>query len=140
MSDRAPFEQTALKITGYAFYILSVGLILGAVNNVWQHNKTEGTLAGTIISCISILVMWYVLQRQTSIGEELHSAPIISDAQCTRVCIYMSVTLLLSSLIYKLTGFAYADSIGTIALTYFCVMEGREALQKAAGKECEHHR
>jgi hypothetical protein len=41
-----------------------------------------------------------------------------------------------SSLIYELTGFAYADVIGAVGLIYFSITEGKEATEKARGKEC----
>jgi hypothetical protein len=46
----------------------------------------------------------------------------------------MSLVLLVSSLIYELTGFAYADAIGAAGLAYFSISEGREAFEKAKGK------
>ncbi|HEY6915668.1 MAG TPA: hypothetical protein VI413_13415, partial [Paludibacter sp.] len=53
-----------------------------------------------------------------------------------KICVYMSLVLLGASLIYELTGFAYADVIGTAGLIYFSVSEGKEAFEKAKGKEC----
>ena len=64
-----------------------------------------------------------------------HSAPVIADANCTMVCVYMSVVLLISSLVYELTGFAYADVIGAAGLIYFSLSEGREAFEKARHPE-----
>jgi hypothetical protein len=49
----------------------------------------------------------------------------------------MSVVLLISSLIYELTGFAYADAIGAAGLIWFSVSEGKEAFEKAKGKSCD---
>jgi len=40
-------------------------------------------------------------------------------------------------LIYELTGFAYADAIGAAGLLYFSIPEGKEAFDKARGKECD---
>jgi hypothetical protein len=48
----------------------------------------------------------------------------------------MSLVLLASSLIYEFTGFAYADLIGAAGLIYFSFTEGKEAFEKAKGKEC----
>ena len=48
----------------------------------------------------------------------------------------MSLVLLVSSLVYELTGFAYADVIGAAGLIYFSVTEGKEAFEKAKSKEC----
>ena len=136
-SPRSKFEISALKITGAAFYLLSVGLILGIVFNIVNHNKPETTLWGIVISIISIAVMVWLMNAKRNVGKKLDSDAIIADANCTKVCVYMSVVLLVSSLIYELTGFVYADAIGAAGLAYFSITEGREAFEKAKGKECE---
>ena len=135
-SDRSEFEKTALRITGYAFYVLSAGLIIGAIINIIQRHRPESTLWGIIISLISIGIMYYVSHSQIKTGKKLNSAPIIADAKCTLVCVYMSIVLLVSSAVYELTGFGYVDAIGALGLTYFSIKEGREALEKAKGKDC----
>ena len=76
------------------------------------------------------------MTAKRSVGKKLRSEPIISDSNCTKVCVYMSIVLLASSLIYELTGFAYADSIGAAGLIYFSISEGKEAFEKAKGKNC----
>jgi divalent metal cation (Fe/Co/Zn/Cd) transporter len=134
--NKSNFETLALKITGTSFYLLSAGLLAGVVINVLTNHKPETTLWGIIISLVSILVMIWLMQAKKKRGNLLKSAPILSDANCTKVCIYMSIVLLISSLIYELTGFAFADAIGSAGLIYFSFIEGREAFEKAKGKEC----
>lgn len=136
-SPKSKFEITALKITGVAFYLLAVGLITGIVFNLVNQNKPETTRWGIIISLISIAVMVWLMNAKKNVGKKLDSDAIIADANCTRVCVYMSLVLLVSSVIYELTGFAYADAIGAAGLAYFSITEGREAFGKAKGKECE---
>ncbi|HET9571623.1 MAG TPA: cation transporter [Bacteroidales bacterium] len=136
-SSKSAFEKTALKITGTAFYILSLGLLAGIFVNILNHHKPETTFWGVIISLISILVMVWLMNSKRKVGKDLGSEPILADANCTKVCVYMSVVLLISSLIYELTGFAYADVIGAAGLIYFSVNEGREAFDKAKGKSCD---
>jgi len=136
-SSKSKFEITALKITGVAFYLLAVGLITGIIFNLVNQNKPETTRWGIIISLISIAVMVWLMKAKKSVGKKLDSDAIIADANCTRVCVYMSLVLLVSSVIYELTGFAYADAIGAAGLTYFSISEGREAFEKAKGKACE---
>jgi len=135
-SPKTAFELKALKITGTAFYLLSVGLIAGIVLNIINHHKPETTLWGVIISLVSIVVMVWLMNAKKSIGKKLNSEPIIADANCTKICVYMSLVLLASSLVYELTGFAYADVIGTAGLIYFAISEGKEAFEKAKGNEC----
>jgi len=76
------------------------------------------------------------MKAKKGVGIKLDSEPIISDSNCTKVCVYMSIVLLASSLIYELTGFAYADAIGAAGLIYFSISEGKEAFEKAKGKDC----
>jgi divalent metal cation (Fe/Co/Zn/Cd) transporter len=79
--------------------------------------------------------MWLLVVGKRKVGQALHSSPILADANCTMVCIYMSVVLLASSLIYELTGFGFIDSIGALGLIYFSYHEGKESFEKAAGME-----
>jgi divalent metal cation (Fe/Co/Zn/Cd) transporter len=107
-SLRSQFERTALRVTGMSFYLLAIGLGLTAMYNLFTAHKPATTL---------------------------NSSPILADANCTLVCIYMSVVLLASSLIYQLTGLAFIDSIGALGLIYFSYNEGKESFEKAASMD-----
>ncbi len=136
-APRSRFEITALRVTGTAFYLLAVGLGTSAVYNIFTVHKPETTLPGVVISAISIAMMWLLVLGKRKVGHALNSVPILADANCTLVCIYMSVILLVSSFIYELTGFGFVDSLGALGLIYFSVKEGREAFNKANGIECD---
>ncbi len=130
-TQRSRFEQTALRVTGTAFYLLAVGLGATAAYNLFTGHKPESTLPGLIISVISIAVMWALVYAKRRVGKALNSSPILADANCTMVCISMSVVLLASSLVYQFTGFAWVDTLGALGLIYFSVNEGKEAFEKA---------
>jgi len=134
-TSRTQFEKTALRITGTSFYLLVVGLAITSLYNIFTGHKPTTTLPGLIISLISIAMMWALVTGKRKVGNVLNSQPILSDANCTMVCIYMSVVLLAASLIYQLTGFGFIDSIGALGLIYFSYSEGKEAFEKAAGME-----
>lgn len=136
-TSRTQFERTALRITGTSFYLLVVGLAATAIYNIVTGHKPETTIPGLIISVISIAMMWALVSGKRKVGRALDSQSILSDANCTMVCIYMSVVLLASSLIYELTGFGFVDSVGALGLIWFSYSEGREAFEKAAGMECD---
>jgi divalent metal cation (Fe/Co/Zn/Cd) transporter len=133
-SRKNKFETRALRITGTSFYLFSAGLLLATVINIINHHRPETTVWGIIIAIFSILVMTWLMKAKKNVGILLGSEPIISDGNCTKICMYMSVVLLISSLIYQLTGFAYADTIGALGLIYFSVTEGSEAFDKANSK------
>ena len=132
-SNRDDFERTALMVTGYAFYALVIGLAATSMYNLWIGRKPETTLWGVIIALISIAVMWVLVVRKRKVGRQLNSAAIFADAECTRVCIYMSLVLLVSSGVYEVTRFAFMDTLGTLGLAYLSFKEGRECFEKAKG-------
>ena len=135
-TPRSQFERTALRITAGSFFILAVGLAATTLVNVVIGHKPETTLAGMIIALVSIATMTALVAAKRKVGRQLNSAPILADANCTLVCVYMSLVLLASSLIYKLTGFGLADSLGAAGLIYFSVKEGVESLNKARDLDC----
>lgn len=136
-SNRDRFERTALRITGTAFYLLVAGLVVSGIYNIWTGHKPLTTLWGIIISAISILIMWILVWWKRKVGRELDSAPILADANCTMVCVYMSIILLISSGVYELFKIPYVDSLGTLGLAYFAFSEGKECFEKAnSNKHC----
>ena len=141
-TPRSQFERTALQITGMSFYLLAAGLAVTAIFNIVIGHKPETTLPGLIISLVSIAMMWALVSAKRKVGRALDSAPILADANCTLVCIYMSLVLLAASLIYELTGFGFVDSIGALGLIYFSFNEGKESFEKAKGMEsdCEEEK
>jgi divalent metal cation (Fe/Co/Zn/Cd) transporter len=130
-ADSGPFEKRALQITGTAFYILSAGLIITAVINIYHGHKPETTLWGIIIALISIFTMWALIYFKIKVGKELDSEAILEDANCTKTCLYLSFILLLASAGYELTGIGGIDSIGAILIAVFSFREGRESFEKA---------
>jgi divalent metal cation (Fe/Co/Zn/Cd) transporter len=136
--DSSPdtFEQQALKITGTAFYILAIGLIITGLLNLILGHKPETTFWGIIIALVSIASMWLLIYYKVKVGSELQSQAILADAACTRTCLYLSVVLLIASAGYELTGIGGLDAAGAMVIAGFALREGREAFEKARGGVC----
>lgn len=138
--NRNKFERTALQVTGVSFYILVAGLILTSGYNIFTEHQPVTTRWGIIISLISIIIMWLLIYGKTKVGKALESDAILADAECTRVCVYMSVVLLVSSAIYELFRLPYVDVAGSLGLAYFSFKEGRECFEKArTNNHCHCH-
>ena len=129
-SNRDRFERTALSVTGYSFYALVAGLTATSLYNLWIGRKPETTLWGVVISIISIAVMLALVYYKTRVGRALNSDAILADAECTKICISMSLVLLVASGVYELTKVAFMDTIGTLGLAYLSFKEGRECFEK----------
>ncbi|MEE9430693.1 MAG: cation transporter [Melioribacteraceae bacterium] len=124
------FEKTALTITGYVFYVLAIGLVVGSAISIYLDIKPETTIVGIIVSLISIVTMYFLMNAKLKVGKALDSAAIIADANCTKTCFYLSFILLAASALYSLFGIQYFDSLGSIGIAYFAYSEGKEALEK----------
>jgi divalent metal cation (Fe/Co/Zn/Cd) transporter len=119
-----------LKITGFSFFLLAVGLVLGSVFNLVQDSHPQTTVAGIIIAAISILTMYWLMTSKLKVGKELNSDAIIADANCTKTCFYLSFILLGASAMYEIFSVGYFDILGSLGIAYFAFREGREAFEK----------
>ncbi len=127
------FERTSLRVTGTAFYILSAGMVITAIINIYKGYKPETTFWGIVVSIISILAMWALIHYKVKVGTELKSQALLADANCSKICMWLSVILLISSAGYELTGLGLLDSFGAIGIAGLSFREGREAFDKAKG-------
>jgi divalent metal cation (Fe/Co/Zn/Cd) transporter len=125
------FEQRALRITGTAFYVLTAGLAITSMIDLYRGHKPESTFWGIVISLVSIVSMWALIRGKVSVGKQLNSQAILADAACTRACLQLSMVLLIASAGYKITNIGGLDSIGALVIGGLCFREGREAFEKA---------
>ena len=134
LAERDKFEIQALRITGSAFYILTVSLVIGSIINIIFRAEPVTTFWGIVISSISIITMYVLFSYKMKVGKALGSEPIISDANCTKTCFYLSFILLGSSLLYEVFRIPYVDAIGSLGIAWYAFKEGREAFEKAESK------
>ncbi len=132
-SLRTQGEVMALRITGFCFFALAALLGVMVVYNLIQGIAPNSTLPGVIVSIISIGSMLWLIRAKQNLGKALNSPAIIADANCNRVCVYMSIVLLASSSLFLLTGFGFFEVLGTLGIIWFSIREGIEALNKAKG-------
>lgn len=130
VTEHDRFERQALRITGIGFYLLTLGLLAGIVIDFVQKSSPRTTLAGIIISAISILSMYFLMNMKLKAGKALDSEAIISDAHCTRTCLYLSIILLVSSTLYETLHIPYIDLAGSLGIAWYAFSEGREAFEK----------
>jgi divalent metal cation (Fe/Co/Zn/Cd) transporter len=128
------FEQTALRVTGAGFYLLTAGLAATAVFDLYRGHKPETTFWGVVIGAVSIASMWLLIRFKVNTGKKLNSQAILADATCTRACLQLSVVLLVSSLAYQFTHVGGMDSLGALVIAGLCFREGKEAFEKARAK------
>lgn len=130
-SSRPRFEKVALRITAISFWTLSAGLLYGIIHNLIHKEEPVTTVPGIIITLISIAFMMFLYTAKIRVGKNLNSAPIIADARCGLVCVYLSIVVLVASLLYHFFHLPYIDAIGAAGVGYFSFKEGLEAFEKS---------
>jgi len=130
------FENTALKVTGTSFYLLTVGLLITSFLNMYSGHRPETTLWGIIVGAVSIASMWALIHYKVKVGTRYGSQALLADAACTKTCLYLSVILLAASIGYELSGIGMLDSLGAAGIAIFSYREGKESFEKAEGKAC----
>jgi divalent metal cation (Fe/Co/Zn/Cd) transporter len=134
VTSRDDIERLTLKITGVSFYILTAGLVIGAILNIIRQVKPDTTVPGIIVSSISIITMYILMNYKLKVGKALNSDAIIADAHCTKTCFNLSIILLISSLLYMFLKISYIDILGSLGIAWYSFREGRESIEKSVSK------
>ena len=128
-------ERRASRLAGWALYGLAAYIVLDIGYGLLTRQRPEATPWGIGLALAASVIMpalWLVKRR---VAARIGSAALRADAACSIVCAYMSVTLLIGLGLTGLFGWWWADSLAALALLYFIVREGREALEKASGHD-----
>lgn len=128
-------EKVSSWVVGVALLLLAVYIVVASGDKLWMHQGAETSYLGIALALASGIIMPYLSRVKKRIGSEIGSKALRADGSCSIVCAYMAWTVLLGVIVTALLGWWWADSIGALALVYFVVKEGWEAIQEARGKE-----
>lgn len=130
-------ERRAQKTIGGLLLALALSLAGGAVWTLLRGSgaPSEGGLAGTVISLVSLAVMGLLLRAKMATAGALDSAVLRADAFCTRSCMWLSSVLLAGSFLLLETQHAYFDALASLVMAYLVSREGWENWE-AEGSEC----
>jgi divalent metal cation (Fe/Co/Zn/Cd) transporter len=101
-----------------------------------QQHRPETTLGGIVVSLVSMSFRWLLIHHKTRVGTALISQAILADAACSKVCVYLSIVLLVASAGYEMTGIGSLDALGALLIAWLSWKEGKEAFDKARGLGC----
>lgn len=128
-------ERRANWWAGAVFYALAVFIVANAGISLWAGSRADPGLLGIGLALASVIVMPIVAIAKTRVGTALGSTALKAEAACTWVCAYMSATLLVGLLATRYLGWWWADPLASLGILYWVVQEGREAFERAAGRE-----
>lgn len=126
-------ERTASWVVGSALLLLALYIAAAAVRELWVHSGADTSVLGIALSVASGLLMPVVARAKKRIGSEIGSKALRADGSCSMVCAYMAWTVLAGVTLTALFGWWWVDGVSALALLYFVVKEGWEAIQAARG-------
>jgi divalent metal cation (Fe/Co/Zn/Cd) transporter len=128
-------EKISSWVVGLALLLLAVYIVVASSTKLWTHQGAESTYVGIGLAIASGIIMPILSCLKQKIGAEIGSKALRADGACSIVCAYMAWTVLAGVVLTALFGWWWIDSIAALALVYFVVKEGWEAVQEARGKE-----
>ena len=84
-------------------------------------------MPGFIVTLLAILIMRYLARRKIELANQLDSRALRADAMESVTCGWLSVVAVVSLGTQAASGVWWIDSVGSLAIVWLLVKEGREA-------------
>jgi divalent metal cation (Fe/Co/Zn/Cd) transporter len=120
-------ERLASRIGGGLLFALAAYVTIAAGWRLWTQTGEEFSLPGFIVALIAIPAMRYLARRKIAISEKIGSRALRADAMEAVTCGWLSLVVVVSLAAQWLIEAWWIDGIGSLAIVWFLVKEGREA-------------
>ena len=122
-------ERRAEKFVGVSFFILAAYVLYEALEKLLRREAPEVSVAGFVITILSLFIMPMLYKAKYRTGKELGSRSLMADAKETLACAYLSAAVLAGLILNALLGWWWADPVAALIVVYFLVREGLEAIR-----------
>src|SRR5690349_20558687 len=130
-------ERRASWVTALSLFLLAAYIVGESTFSFVTRTKPESSWWGVGLAMAAAIVMPVLWQGKLRVAKRIGSAALKADAACSVTCAYMSLTLLAGLALNRIFGWWWADPLAALALVYFLMQEGREALHEArTGEPC----
>lgn len=126
-------ERAASRIAGGLLFTLAAYVTIAALWSLWTRQGEGFSWPGLIVAMAAIPSMRYLAQRKLAVAEKLGSRALRADAMEAVTCGWLSFVVVISLAAQWAFGMWWIDGVGSLAIVWLLVKEGREAW---AGEEC----
>ncbi|HEY1270236.1 MAG TPA: cation transporter [Candidatus Binatia bacterium] len=123
-------EKKAILFVGATFLLLAAYVFYESARKLYFQEHPEESLIGIILAAVSLVVMPLLALYKKKLAAEIDSRALRADALETLACSYLSLTLLVGLVANALFGWWWADPIAALAMIYFLIREGLEAIEE----------
>jgi divalent metal cation (Fe/Co/Zn/Cd) transporter len=108
-------------------FLLAVYVTAAGIWQLWRGSGEEFSWPGFVVALIAIPAMRYLALRKIAIAEKIGSPALRADAMEAVTCGWLSFVVVVSLAAQGLVGAWWIDGVGSLAIVWFLVKEGREA-------------
>ena len=113
-------------------FALAASIVVSAGWALWQRHGADFSTAGFAVSLAAIPVMSTLTRREIALADQPGSRALRADAIQSITCGWLSLVLVVSLGTQAATGIWWVDPLGSLAIVWLLVREGREARGGAA--------
>jgi len=124
-SERA--ERIASRIGGGLLFGLAAYVTAAAVWHLWKGSSEEFSWPGLIVALAAIPSMRWLARRKLAIAEKIGSRALRADAIEAVTCGWLSFVVVATLAAQWQFGAWWIDGVGSLAIVWLLVKEGREA-------------
>lgn len=133
---RAHVEKTTLRVVGWCFIALAIYVAGDSVKTLWQREIPEVSVAGIVITALSVVVMPLLARAKRRVAGALSSAALRAEAKQTSLCAYLSAITLGGLVLNAAFGWWWADPVAALCMVPVIAKEGAEAVRGDGCDDC----
>ena len=133
---RAHAESRTLRIIGWSFIALAAYVAVDSGKTLWFREPPERSVAGIIITALSVVVMPLLARAKRRVAGGLASAALRADATQTALCAYLSAITLGGLVLNAVVGWWWADPAAALCMVPIIAREGIEGLRGDGCADC----
>lgn len=126
----AAAERRASGVVGWSLLALSAYIAVMAAIALATHGGARPNALGLGLAAASAVIMPILARRKRAIGTKIGSEALAADGACSMVCAYMAWTVLMGLGLTALLGWWWLNPAAGLAVVYFIVKEGLEAVHE----------
>jgi len=128
--DEEAAEKRAVLFVGVTFLLLAFYVTFESGKKLLFQEHPDESIIGIILAIVSLIVMPVLAFYKKKIATEINSRALRADALETLACSYLSLTLVVGLGANALFGWWWADPLAALAMVYFLITEGWEAVEE----------
>ncbi len=121
-------ERIARRIGGGLLLALAFYVVAAAGWSLWRGRGQAFSAPGLAVALLAIPIMLLLARRKRALAIELGSRALRADAAEGVACLGLSLVVIASLIAQLAFGWWWTDAAASLAIVWFLVKEGREAL------------